>query len=414
MTGGLVAAALMLAACSNTAGSTTSPSASGGSTGSAALTPIAGVNDADLATTIKKATFSSTLTASDLDPITLRAFQVASVPLTADQESLYASCMKSGSCDTGHGTLTVAMVDDVANTWRSIVHGEFIAGAIGDPMIKKVTYTTANGDLNTFLANFRSAIAQKPDVIVGSFSFANDMGPVLKEASDAGIAVVTAAQPVPDADTKYMASQVLGNLCDAWKNGIKAVAAKLGKGTTYAMTTGSAGNAYAAAWQPCAKAGADAAGWVKTQDAYADGWTSQNVKKATAGIIASGKNPQVTFVDYSPEPAIQTWLDAGKTPPVFIGIGTSNYASWTTLEEAAKQGKATQLFTSQGQTWGIRVALEAGVFKKSGQTTPATVNYDVTPFDAASVASLVPPNAPPNVPAIPLLSLPDQLIAAGS
>ena len=122
----ICALALFVAACSSTTGGGSSNADKGGKPAAAAPT----VDSATVAATVKKA-FLGDVPPSSLDPVVLKALTIASVPLTAEQETLLDKCI-TGTCETGNspGNLTLGINADFSNNpFWNIRRAEGIAQA---------------------------------------------------------------------------------------------------------------------------------------------------------------------------------------------------------------------------------------------------------------------------------------------
>ena len=129
-------------------------------------------------------------TTENVGPVITEAFERAATPLTPEQRELALKCWKDSVCETGHGTLTVAYADGFGeNVWRRVTAMEFIEQALTYPDVKKIIYTSARGDASKAIADMRSYIAQKVDVIVMFADAGEALLPTVKEATEAGILV---------------------------------------------------------------------------------------------------------------------------------------------------------------------------------------------------------------------------------
>ena len=181
------------------------------------------VDQTALATTIRRALFADVKVA-DLDPVMANTMAVASVPLTAEQNELLATCMSQASCDTGHGTLTIGINADAANNpWWNIRRAEATAQAIAYPQVKRIIYTSSpSGDIAEVLANLRSLIAQQVDIIIDNPDFGPAILPVVQQAKDAGIVFVTANAPLPDDTSTSLRYRFPFDLCEMGKTAAAA------------------------------------------------------------------------------------------------------------------------------------------------------------------------------------------------
>jgi Periplasmic binding protein domain len=414
----LVAACLfaaLLAACSNTTGGSSNPtSSSGDSSGASSSQMITAetVNPAALAAEIRK-TFLTDIPVSQLNPVVADSIAVASKPLTPQENQLFHTCLQAGSCDTGHGTLTVAIALESSNTWDSIFRGEATAQAINYPQVKRIIYNNANGDVAATLANLRSLIAQRVDIIVTDPVFGGAIQSALQQAKQAGITVATVNTPVPPSTGAYVAAQIPTTLCQIYAEGVKAMLSGLGSTATshtYALYTGIPGNSNAAAWQPCAEKAMSAAGWHLATVGYTQ-WTFQGESQAANALLASGKNPGAIIYDATTDDFLKPYLAAHRTPPAFLS--DTMYHSWLTLVQQAKQsGVTVQSWLASGHVFFGRFGVTAAMEIRAGMHIPSMipVHIPVVPVDA-SVLATNSPSIPSSVPVSSLLT-PQQMVWA--
>ena len=389
--------ALMLSACSSTTASGGDGGAATSKVDSKEIPTAASVDPKQLSATIEKALFAP-LPASELHPVVADSLAVASIPLTAEQRALLSKCLSSRSCDTGRGTLTVAINADFTNApYWSIRRAEATAQAIQYPQVRKVIYTSAeSGDIAQVLANLRSLIAQKVDIIVEDPVFGGAILPAVTQAKAAGIAFVTANSPLPESVGSQATSQIPFALCDWGKAAAEKVIANAGsRPKTYAMYTGVPGNAIAPLWQPCAEKAMVAAGWKKIASGYTQ-WTPQGVAQAANGLLASGKNPSAILLDGFYEDFVRPFINKGKTPPM-VATSAALYSSLPVYEDGKKRGFDMQAFAGNGHLWYVRTAVTAGVMSKLGLEVPNNIFLPVPVASFADLQKLSEPGIPGNV-----------------
>ena len=384
-------AAVVLAACSNTTatqggGSNAAPAASGD------MITAQTVDQNALKATIKKALFAD-VPVSQLDPVIANTFAVASVPLTADQNKLLETCMRQASCDTGRGTLTIGINADGANNlWWNVRRAEATAQAIQYPQVKRIIYTSsASGNIAEVLANLRSLITQRVDIIIDNPDFGPAILPVVQQAKAAGIAFITANAPLPDDSTSQTATQIPFDLCAMGK----AAATELDKTVTnkkYGLYTGIPGNAVAAAWHPCAQQALDGLGWTKATEGFTN-WTPQGSSQAANALVASGTDVGAVLNDDYMDEFYKAYLAAGKTPPATFN-DAPRFSSFGVEDDlkAAKLNPTT--LVANGHVWYGRPAVTAGVMIKSGMQVAPKI---VPPVPVVPIAE----TADQNVPGVP-------------
>lgn len=397
--------AASLAACSTTTG----PS-SGSNTASGSGTDITAnsVDQKALAATIKK-TFLTDIPAGELDPVVADTMAAASQPFTAEQSDLFKKCLQQGSCDTGRGSLTVAIALQTANSWNNIFRGEATAQALAYPQVKKIVYNNANGDVAAVLANLRSLIAQRVDIIVTDPVFGGAIASALQQAKQAGITVVTVNTPLPASAASSVAAQVPLALCDLYTEGAEALVKKLGKNSTYALYTGIPGNSNAAAWQPCLKKVLDGAGWTMVTEGFTQ-WTAQGAAQAANALLASGKQPAAIIYDYTTDDFVKPYVDERKTPPAFLS-DVMNYSWLTQIQQAKQVGVDVTSWLASSHVWFGRFGVTAGIKIKEGQQVPAQVSVHVPVVTTDSVLETNSAKIPSTVPVSSILT-PEQMTIA--
>ncbi len=395
----------LLAACSTTTAS------SGGSkvTASAGNDLTAqNVDPKALAAEIKK-TFLTDIPASQLDPVVADTMAAASQPLTAEQNQLFKTCLQQSSCDTGHGSLTVAIALESSNAWDSIFRGEATAQALAYPEVKKIVYNNANGDVAATLANLHSLIAQKVDIIVTDPVFAGAITSALQQAKQAGITVVTVNTPLPDSAASSVAAQVPLTLCDLYTGGAQELVKALGNNKTYALYTGIPGNSNAAAWQPCLKKVLDGAGWTQVTEGFTQ-WTAQGAAQAANALLASGKQPAAVIYDYTLDDFAKPYIDEHKAAPAFLS-DVMNYSWLTQMQHAKQAGANVTSWLASGHVWFGRFGVTAGIKIKEGQQIPAQVPVNIPVVTTDSVLDTNTADTPSSVPVSTLLT-PEQMTLA--
>lgn len=396
----------LLAACSTT---TSSPGGSN-ATASASGEDITAkdVDQAALAATIKK-TFLTDIPVSDLDPVVADTMAAASKPMTAEQNQLFKTCLQQSSCDTGHGKLTVALAMQSSNAWGNIFRGEATAQALAYPQVKKIIYNNGNGDVAAVLANLRSVIAQKVDIIITDPVFGGAIASALQQAKQAGITVVTVNTPLPDDAAPLVSAQVPLALCDLYTEGAQALVKAAGNNKSYALYTGIPGNSNAAAWQPCAKKVLDGAGWTMTTEGFTQ-WTAQGAAQAANALLASGKQPDAVIYDYTTDDFLKPYIDDRKTPPAFLS-DVMNYSWLTELQQAKQAGVSATSWLASSHVWFGRFGVTAGIKIKEGRQVAAQVPVHVPVVSSDSVLNTNTPDIPSSVPVSSLLT-PEQMSLA--
>ena len=407
--------ALQLLAAFLLAASLASCSTTGSSGGSNAPATASGeditaesVDQQALAATIKK-TFLTDIPVSELDPVVADAMAAASKPLTPEQNELFKTCLQQGSCDTGRGSLTVAIALENSNSFASIMRGEATAQALAYPQVKRIVYNNANGDVAAVLANLRSLVAQKVDIIVTDPVFGGAIASALQQAKQAGVTVVTYNTPLPGDVASSVSAQVPLALCDLYTEGAQTLVDELGNNKTYALYTGIPGNSNAAAWQPCAKKVLEGAGWTQITEGFTQ-WTAQGAAQAANALLASGQQPDAIIYDDSTDDFLKPYIADRKTPPAFLS-DVMTHSWFTTVQQAKDAGINPKSWLASSHVWFPRFGVTAGIKIKEGQQIPAQVPVHIPTVASDSVLGTNSPDTPSSVPVSSLLTPENMNIA---
>ena len=413
----LGSAAVLLAACSNTTAGSSKTGATGtnasSGTSDTVITPDK-VDQKALADTIHRALFAN-VPVSQLDPVMANTMAAASVPLTPEQNALLQKCIKQASCDTGHGTLTIGInATDANNPWWNIRRAEATAQALAYPQVKKIIYTSSSGNIAEVLANLRSLIAQRVDIIVDNPDFGAAILPVVRQAKSAGILFITANAPLPDNSTNVTAVQIPFDLCQMGTTAGEKLAKVPGKVKSYALYTGIPGNSVAAAWHPCAQKALNGLGWTQATQGFTQ-WTPQGSSQAANALLASGKKVGAILNDDYMDEFLKAYLASKTTPPA-----TFNDAPRFSSFQVEKQLKTANLnpvdMVANGHVWYGRAAVTAGIMLKAGIKVAPKVVPPVPVVPMSSIEDLDIPGAPATSVIGTLLTL-DQMkmaLASGS
>jgi ABC-type sugar transport system substrate-binding protein len=318
---------------------------------------------------------------------------LASQPLTDDQRSIFNKCMGSDDCDTGQGGYTLAIVDDQVNTFYSMSRAETVAMAIKSGAVKRILHFATDMEVQKYLADWRSAIGQKSDLILSIYGgLGNQAGQVIQEAKAKGIPVVNGCCPISPDVTKLLTVNVNASICDMWlKNGGGEQIASFLKDKgdtdpTYALFTGPAGNAFAGVWQPCVKEAMDKAGMKLVYEGNTE-WTPQGTVKAANALMASGEKPDVLVYDTYAEDFIHAYEDAGeKDIPTFVLTASSTVGTAKAYQYAKDQGFNIDAFVAPAIVWLQDVGLQTEIEIKDGKDPSGdTITYPMTLTNLADV-----------------------------
>ncbi len=309
-----------------------------------------------------------TVKVGNLQKAAQQAFKIAARPPTAAETRIVENCLKVSPCQLGHphGTLKLAELEDVNNPYFQTYRAVVALAAEREPNVKSLSFENANFSVSQALANYRSAIAQGDNVIVGSFDLGSVMEPVVQAAAAKHITVEAATQTIPTA--KYngtdLAGDVVANLCQYGKELINT-AVKSGK--NLAAFTGPAGNSYGAQWQPCAKtqAAADKA----TVQFGNTNWTPQGEQQAAAALAAKGL-PKAVIYDYTDEAFMSKFLSLGDTPPTMVG-GSDDMAAYKVWKSAQGTSHQFTAYEAPSEVAYGYVQVHAAVAEHLGIKVPA-------------------------------------------
>jgi len=329
----------------------------------------------------KVSTLAKTLFQAKLLPVIPAARNIALAGLGRSErpvnQALALQCWKNNGCSTGTGgKLTVAYIEQFGeNVYRQMSKMEFILQALTYPQIGEIIYSSAHVDFNKAFADWKAAIAQGVDVIVTYPDFGDAMIPVMKEATDAGIPVVTYAWGyVSDPGKNYLA--VVGeDTCVTGKTYAYIMNNRVKSGKI-ALLGGFAGNPLSEGWQKC-----EVPALRNSIDVVAKeptDWNPSKVQQVVAGILA--KNPDIKGWSYEyglgmGQGGYAAYKAAGKP---FEGVMTfrTDDVGMGCLFNRLNDPKLEMYYTSSFNSH-IRVALTAGMMKLKGAKIPPKIVFPI-------------------------------------
>jgi ribose transport system substrate-binding protein len=271
------------------------------------------------------------------------------------------------------------------NYWRQITRREFEEEAKKCPNITEVRYTDGEFNAEKAIADMEGLIAQKFDVIIVFPDAGQAMLKVMRQAHEAGIAVVpftTGDAPFGEMGKDYLVrvteTQIgLGKMLAEW------VVKTLGGKGNVVVHGGTDGN-------PMTES--QAVGWREVFAKYPDikvlegpvatNWDPQMAQQVMAAQIA--KYPQIDAVMAETTGPIRAFLAAGKPIPVFAGQDLNDLSClW---QDNHEKNPTFKLATASAHTWLARLALRKGVAAAQGldNTEPSLINL---PFSEDSTSS---------------------------
>jgi ribose transport system substrate-binding protein len=271
------------------------------------------------------------------------------------------------------------------NYWRQITRAEFEDEASNCPNIKVVRYTDGEFKAEKQIADIRGLIAQKFDVIVVFADTGVAQLRVMRQATDAGIAVVpfsTGDAPFGEMGKDYLVrvteTQIgLGKMLAEWM--VKTLG---GKGNVI-VHGGTPGNPMTAS---------QAVGWrevfakqpgIKILEGPVDtNWDPALAQKVTAAAIA--KYDKIDGMMAETTGPIRAFLAAGRPIPAWAGQDLNELSClW---QDHHKDHPTFKLATASAHTWLVRLALRKGLAAVNGMNNLEPSLIDL-PFSEDSASS---------------------------
>jgi ribose transport system substrate-binding protein len=290
------------------------------------------------------------------------------------------------------------------NYWRHITRGEFEDEAKKCPNITEVRYTDGEFKAEKQTADIQGLIAQHFDVIVVFADTGVAQLKVMRQATQAGIAVI----PFTTGDAKFgelgkdyldraTESQIqLGTMLAEWM-----VKTLHGKGNVI-VQGGTPGNPMTAS---------QAEGWravfaknpgIKVLEGPVDtNWDPALAQKVTAAEIA--KYPEIDGIMAETTGPIRAFLAAGRPIPAWAGQDLNELSCLWQDNHAANP--TFKMATASAHTWLVRLALRKGVAAAEGidNTEPSIIHLPMSEDSTSSDPKLavkcdksLPPDAIPS------------------
>ena len=329
----------------------------------------------------KAATLKKTLFDAKLLPKNKMARNIALAAYgRSDKKVNYAlalKCWKNNGCTTGTGgKLTVAYVEGFGeNVYRQVSRMEFILQALTYPQIGKIIYTSAHSDLNQALTDFRAAISQHVDVIVTYPDFGDAMLPVFKEATKAGIPVVTYAWGYVSGPGKDYTTVVGEDTCKLGKAFAKVMNTQVKSGDI-AFMGGFPGNPLSLGWQKCEQAALnDSINVVANEPTN---WDPSKVQGVVAGVLAQHpdlKGWSYEDAEFMAEGGYAAYKAAGLPYNTVLTMRTDETALGCLYKKLKNPGLKVYYYSAGNSQ--IRVALTADMMKLAGAKIPPKIVFPI-------------------------------------
>jgi ABC-type sugar transport system substrate-binding protein len=313
-------------------------------------------------------------TADGVPKIALAAFYRAALPVDEKRMELAVKCWKEKICDTGTGgKITVALADGFGeNFWRQMTHMEFVLQALTYPEIGKIIYVSSlmysTGDAARSIADFKSLVAQKVDVIIGFPDAGDALLPAVRDATKQGIVFITHSYGKIGEPGKDYPTFVAEDVCKLGELFAETLNKEVGKGKV-AFLGGTPGNALSAYWQSCEepKLSKDL-----TLVGKADtSWTQQGSLEAVSGLIS--KHPDIKGYSYEAADSflggVRAYQAANLPLDIVLTLRTDEMSLFCEWEKINNPN--FKVFYASGGNFQSRIALTAAMMKHKGMELPA-------------------------------------------
>jgi ABC-type sugar transport system substrate-binding protein len=343
------------------------------------------VSGSDLAAAIQN-TFGKSVDPSSLPPLLLDTIKASAIKLTAAQEQKVKSCMSVSECDLGPGKYSIGDLDGNGQAPIRVTHrAAVIAQALQYPDIGKIYFEDGQGDLQKFLAGFRTLMTRHVSAIMGIWDFSSSLKPLATQATRQGILVIPTSQEIPNSDSSTIAFDGKIDVCAYGKAAAQAaIDAGPTRGGVAALYTGVPGNTFGAVYEPCAKKALEAAGWTVATEGTTN-WTPQGEQQAANALIASGKHIDAVIYDYTPTSMINAYVSAGKQPPTMVG-GAGD-AGYVRAYQAASERYKFTAYIANSQTVIQLLGITGAVEKLQGKSVPLHV---IAPDPIVNIDAIMP------------------------
>lgn len=314
-------------------------------------------------------------TTENINPMVLEAFDRASKPLSAADRELALKCWKNNVCDTGRGTVTVALADGFGeNVWRQVTHMEFVMQALTYPDIRKIIYTSAQGDASKAISDMRGLIAQNVNVIATFPDSGEALLPTVKEATEQGIVVVPYIAGLGGEAGKDYLTFVAEDLCELGRQFVRFVGQNA-KGNPVGIVElgGTPGNQLSSSWQKCSEAEIGKSGKMKLLGKADTNWTQEGTFQAMSGFLSQYPDVGAVLYEYADgfRGGVRAYKAANRSPDVVVTLRTDEQGLFCDWQQANDPN--FKIFFSSGGTFQSRIALTAAMAKVHGTAVPPRV-----------------------------------------
>ena len=228
----------------------------------------------------------------------------------------------------------------------------------------------------------RSLISQKANIITGFMDAGNAMLPVVKEATNQGIAVIPYTTSIGGTPGKDYAGFVGQDLCKLGKEFARIQNEQLKGNGTLVLLGGTPGNPLTAAIQACEKPALPSG--IKVLGSADTNWTQQGTFQAMSGFLS--RFPTLNGVTYEYADGFIGGLRAYKAAnrPVNLVLTLRTDENDLFCEMKKLNDPNFKVFYGQGGSFQSRIALTGGMMKLQGYSVAANI---VVPFSLKQASS---------------------------
>jgi ribose transport system substrate-binding protein len=327
--------------------------------------------------------------------VVIAAVARAGQEVSDDRLEVAMECWQNAQCDTGSGgDVSVALADGFGeNVWREVTRMEFILQALTYPEIGEIRYTTAQGDTQKAISDFRGLISQGVDIIVTFPDAGEALLPTAREAARQGITVVPYIAGLGGNAGEDYLTYVAEDLCALGNNFAEVLNDEVGEGKV-AFLGGTPGNPLSEAWQSCEEESLsddlDLVGRADTD------WTREGTLQAMSGFLS--QHPDLAGVSYEYADGflggVRAYEAADKPIDLVLTLRTDEVGVLCEWKEIGNP--AFKIFHSSGGSFQSRIALTAAMMQLDGESVDdrIVVPAEMRQVDENSCREDIPDEAP--------------------
>ena len=316
----------------------------------------------------------------DIDPFAVEALALAAEPYSDEEKDLAIKCFKEDGCETGRGTLTVALANGYTdNSWMQEVTMNFILQAIRYPEVKEIVITRARGDQAKALSDLRALAVQTPDVVVSLQVVAEAAKPVYRDLIAAGTTVVSFNSPT-GGETGV---DISGELLIPWAGTEigEIIADEVGGEGKVAMILGPAGFPPELECVEDMMAVFEQHAGIEVLPSVDTDWTQETVLQATASLLSRYDQIDATYQSFgdSHRGAVRAYHQANRP---LDGVTVHHNVTNGYLGEWVNENNPNwRMYTTSGQQYCSRVALHMALELAAGNEAPTMLTMPFLFFE---------------------------------